>query len=66
MAEVTRRSSLYHMPGARHSLLIHRNVTMRKAKTVKTRDGMRADCARFAVAFCDRTNQLGECMCISI
>lgn len=64
IADVTRRSSLYHVPGARHSLLVHRNVTMREARTVKTRDGMGADCARFAVAFSDKMNQLGECMCI--
>jgi hypothetical protein len=64
IADVTRRSSLYHVPGARHSLLVHRNVIMRKARTVKMRDGMGADCARFTVASSDKTNQLGECMCI--
>lgn len=64
MAEVTRRSSVYHEPVVRHDLLIQRKTTMKIARIVKTRDGMRAECARFAVAFCDRTNQLGEFMCI--
>lgn len=37
---------------------------MSKAKLVKTKAGIKADCWIFAVVFRDRTNQLRECTCI--
>lgn len=61
-AAVTTTSSTCHVRGARRVLLYHRSTTMSRARVVNKTAGIRADCWRFAVASCERTNQLGECM----
>ena len=59
-ASVNKTSSKCHVPGLRRILLYHRSIMTSSARMVSTRAGSKADSPRFAVAFWDRTNQLGD------